>query len=99
MSKFTYRVFDEYSNLIGATCYPEDAAALVAVRSPGGGTVKAGHTVVWTEGSECIEAGDSYDQAGNIMWYRREIARCGKNDVEYRAKCQAELDEYIATAG
>ena len=53
---------------VAACKYPEDAAALVALS---GGIVKLGHSlIVWREGSEEIEAGDSYDRAASIMQQR-----------------------------
>jgi hypothetical protein len=53
---------------VAACKHPEDAAALVAMS---GGVVKLGHSViVWCEGSEEFEAGDSYDRAASIMQQR-----------------------------
>lgn len=48
-----------------ASCkYYEDAAMLVAIN----GVVKYGHgKIIWREGQEEIEAGESYDHASDIM--------------------------------
>ena len=50
---------------VAACKYAEDAAALVAMS---GGVVKRGHSlIVWREGHEEFEAGESYDRAAEIM--------------------------------
>ena len=50
---------------IAACKYAEDAAAMVSLA---GGTVKYGHNLlVWKEGAEQIQAGESYDGAARIM--------------------------------
>lgn len=54
---------------VGACKYAEDAAAFVSVA---GGVVKHGHgLVVWREGEEAFEAGESYDAAAELMEKRR----------------------------
>jgi len=51
---------------IGCTKFAEDAAALVGLY--GNGIVKYEHSfIVWREGQEEIEAGESYDRAAAIM--------------------------------
>lgn len=54
---------------IGCTKHAEDAAALVAVSNSG--TIKYDHAMIlWQEGKEEIEAGESYDRAAEIMHRR-----------------------------
>lgn len=50
----------------GRVRYPEDAAALVSL-CPNHSYVTFNGKVVWTEGSEEIRAGESYDEAGALM--------------------------------
>jgi hypothetical protein len=55
-----------------ASCkYYEDAAAICGMG--GNAKVKLDHgRTIWTEGSEVISAGDSWDEAGTIMRDRVE---------------------------
>lgn len=51
---------------VASTKYPEDAAMLIA--GHGAGVVKWRHQVlVWEEGAEEFQAGESYDRAGDVM--------------------------------
>lgn len=64
-----YKVFRN-GEYVASVKYLEDAAALCSV-SGKGSVVKLGHSkVIWTEGEEEIDAGDSYDEAADIMQRR-----------------------------
>ena len=68
-----WKVYSEDNEFIGALKYPEDAAAMVALR--GSGTVRDGHRrVVWREGAEAFAAGDSYDGAAAVINERAAAA-------------------------
>ncbi len=55
---------------VAACWHAEDAACLVALS---GGAVKYRHRlIVWREGQEVIEAGESYDRAAEIMHGRKD---------------------------
>lgn len=57
--------------LVAATHYAEDAAAVVS--NTADGRVKADGRIVWREGHEEKSAGESYDWAANTMNNRRRI--------------------------
>lgn len=58
---------------VGCVKHADDAAVLVSVA---GGVVKYDHRlIVWTEGAEAFEAGESYDRAGDVMRERVEQYR------------------------
>lgn len=65
------KVFSSDGEYIASVKYYEDAAALASMR--GDGTqVRAGHggTVLWHEGTEEFSAGESYDDAAQVMLER-----------------------------
>jgi hypothetical protein len=62
-----YRVWYD-GKLIGATAEPEEAAALAGMRTET--TVRYGNRLIWREGREHVLAGDSWDQAGQVMYDR-----------------------------
>lgn len=58
---------------VAACKYAEDAAALVAMS---GGIIEHGHSlVVWREGEEDFSAGESYDEAAELMFKRLNVHR------------------------
>ena len=69
-----YKVFRD-GEYVASVKYLEDAAAIVGM-SGEGGVVKYGHNkVIWTEGSEELEASESYDGAAAIMQARVDKLR------------------------
>ena len=64
-----FKVYTADQRYIGCLVHLEDAAAMVALQGAGA-TIRDGHakrTTLWTEGSESISAGESYDEAATIM--------------------------------
>lgn len=77
-----WRVLTPAGKLVGATAWPEDAAALVSnvergsVRYAGPGFGGRRAITVWREGEEASPAGESYDRAADTMMMRvREWSR------------------------
>ena len=63
-----FKVYRE-GEYVAACKYAEDAAALVAMRQSG--QIRHGHShVVWDEGNEDFEAGESYDGVAQIVYDR-----------------------------
>ena len=68
------KIFNSQGEYIGCVKHYEDAACLVASYGTGA-TVRFGHSkrqTLWNEGAEDFSAGDSYDQAGQIMRQRED---------------------------
>jgi hypothetical protein len=63
------KVYSASGEYLAACHYGEDAAALVSINGEGA-TIRAGHSkkdIVWTEGSEAFEAGNSYDSVAKLI--------------------------------
>lgn len=62
-----YKIYNPSGEYVAACKYLEDSAAMVSFLGSGA-QVKDGHSkVIWTEGSEEILAGESYDVAASTM--------------------------------
>jgi hypothetical protein len=69
-----WKVYDASKTYQAACKEPEAAAALAALYGPGA-TIKHGHSlIVWREGSEEIEAGESFDRCADILRTRKVAA-------------------------
>lgn len=65
-----YKVFNPSGEYVASCKYAADAAAIVAAYGDGA-KIKLGHAqVLWVEGEEAIEAGDSYDEVASIVHAR-----------------------------
>ena len=65
--KLRFVVCDVVGDRIARTFYVEDAAAIVALHA--GGTIRAGHRVLWREGVDG-QAGESYDRVAEVALHR-----------------------------
>jgi hypothetical protein len=66
-----YKVYDAEGVYQGCAKHPSMAAAMIAMTSAPGQTIRFGHSfVVWREGSEEIEAGESFDQVAQTVFER-----------------------------
>lgn len=66
-----YKVYTAGGEYVAACKYPEDAAAILAMRGDGA-TIRDGHAksdIVWTEGVDG-QAGESYDQVAESVYTR-----------------------------
>jgi hypothetical protein len=65
-----FKVYSSEGEYVAACKYVEEAAAIVAMRGEGW-TIRAGHRyIVWHEGHEADEAGNSYDFVAETVWGR-----------------------------
>jgi hypothetical protein len=64
-----FAVHNSSGDRVALIKHGEDAAAFVAIQGDGA-TVRFGRKIVWTEGAEDISAGESYDQAADMMHER-----------------------------
>lgn len=83
-----FSVYDGHGDLQAKCVDPIVAAAVVGLT--GEGTVRWQRRVVWTEGSEDIEAGESYDTAAGTMWERVDAIIDERNE-RYAAEAVAAL--------
>jgi hypothetical protein len=83
-----WKVYNPEGEYIGCTKHASDAAALVVLRGEGG-TVKHGHNlVVWREGFEEFSAGESYDQASEVMHNRLQECQIKNYAKNYRVSVE-----------
>jgi hypothetical protein len=61
-----YKIYDPAGRYLAAVADSTLAAVMVSVLADGS-RVKLNGRIVWREGSEVIQAGESYDQAAEIM--------------------------------
>lgn len=83
MSRTTWKIRGTAGELIAQTRFSEDAAAVVSLHGPGYTVEYATgpyKVVVWHEGDEDFDAGDSYDSAAELMQRRREAGISASND-------------------
>lgn len=64
-----YEVYRD-GEMIGATVYAEDAAALLATAH--GTEIRVDGRIVWDEGAEDQEAGESYDHVAEVIGLREQ---------------------------
>jgi hypothetical protein len=68
-----FKVYDADNQYIAATKGPEAAAAIIAGIGGIGWTIRDGHSIhniCWKEGSEEVEAGESYDIVARAVYSR-----------------------------
>ena len=69
-----WKIYTREGEYIASAKYPEDAAAIVAMRGEGT-TIRYGHNkrdIVWTEGQGADgEAGESYDAVAATCYQRK----------------------------
>lgn len=82
------KVYSEDNEYLASCHYPEDAAAIIALRA--GGTIRDGHgkkDVVWEEGTEDQPAGESYDFVASVVNERlHERAREAWNRISGKGR-------------
>jgi hypothetical protein len=70
-----YKVYNPRGKYIAACKFPEDAAMIVAGYGKGA-TIRLGHRIiVWREGSELQEAGESYDYVAQVCYERTSVSQ------------------------
>ena len=88
-----YRIFDTNGEHIASARYPVDAAALAGMAE--GRTIRYNSNrvkdTIWEEGNEDTRAGESWDEAGDIM-----AERATQLLVRNRHKEQAKRDKALA---
>lgn len=69
-----FKVYSASGEYVAACKYPDIAAAVVSVLGDGAQIRVQHRTVVWTEGSEVIPAGESYDLVAETVYGRERAA-------------------------
>lgn len=67
-----YKVYNPQGDYIASCKHAEDAACLAGLNGNGSKIKYERAFILWTEGSEEIPAGESYDRAAKIMHARLE---------------------------
>jgi hypothetical protein len=66
-----WKIYDQDRNYVAATIDATLAAAVVGSAGGDGWAVKIDGRIVWREGQEQASAGDSYDDAAELMYARQ----------------------------
>ena len=73
MSTPIWKIYDSQGKYVAACTYSEDAAAVVSLHGDGA-TIRHGHSpIVWRNGSEDFDAGESYDRTAALIMDRWSV--------------------------